>query len=324
MNPLIPLITLALTAAACTGSTATTGSDTPSDTPTFNTDSAMAYLKAQTSFGPRIPGTTAHTDCGHYLTTTLQRHGADTIITHTATATAWNGDHLPLLNILARFNPSDTISPILLLAHWDTRPWADNDPDPTHSTSPIDGANDGASGVAILLEIARLAATHNTTAPLDILFVDGEDYGAPDGTPHSDTTWCLGTQQWLATTPYAHRPQPRYAILLDMVGGRDARFHREYISTTYAPHIVDLVWNRAATLGLADRFVNTTGGAVVDDHLFLNQASIPAIDIIENHNPATGSFNPTWHTHHDTYDNIDPATIADVGTLITSLCITTK
>lgn len=289
-------------------------------TPAFDTDSAMSYLKAQTDFGPRVPGTDAHSRCADYLVSALQRFGADTVDVQRVEVTAWNGDRLPLRNIFARFNRQQGINPVLLVAHWDSRPWADADSDSERAKQPVDGANDGASGVAVLMEIARQASLHGTRMPLDILLVDGEDYGA-HGDDGDGSSWCLGTQQWLAESPYSGNDKPRYAILLDMVGGSGAQFHREYISNAYASQIVDMVWREAASIGLSDRFVNAPGGAVVDDHLFLNRAGIPAIDIIESKNPSTGSFNPTWHTGADTYSNIDRATIADTGRLVSHLTI---
>lgn len=311
--------------AACVGrkDTAVQGAVTPvkESRETFNTDSAMSFLKAQTDFGPRVPGSQAHTACGDYLARTLRRLGADTVIEQNVGAIAWNSDRLPLRNILARFGSRNDVKPVLLVAHWDSRPWADSENDPVEAAKPIDGANDGASGVAVLLETARLAGINGTLMPLEILLTDGEDYGSPTETGGSETTWCLGTQAWLSTQPYAGREKPRYAILLDMVGGSNARFHREYISQRMAPGIVDMVWNAAASMGLADRFVNSEGGAVVDDHLFINRAGIPAINIIENQNPQTGTFNPTWHTHDDTYENIDPVTITDTGRLVAKLTI---
>ncbi|MDE6802702.1 MAG: M28 family peptidase, partial [Muribaculaceae bacterium] len=171
---------------------------------------------------------------------------------------------------------------ILLVAHWDSRPWADEELSEELRQKPIEGANDGASGVAVLLEIARQLGLERASEPVDILLIDGEDYGAPEGKGGDETTWCLGTQAWiLSGMPYDFATQPRYAILLDMVGGRDARFHREVISDYMAPEVVDMAWSRAKRLGLGDRFVNERGGTVVDDHLFLNRAGIPAIDIIE-------------------------------------------
>ena len=302
-------------------SNAATAADDVTATTAFCTDSAMSYLKAQTDMGPRVPGTDAHSRCAAYLTATLSRMGADTVIVQDTTVTAWNGDRLPLHNIRARFGSRDGIAPVLLVAHWDSRPWADSETDETLAAMPIDGANDGASGVAVLLEIARQAGLNGTKMPLEILLVDGEDYGAHDDEGGDETTWCLGSQAWLASDPYAGGQYPRFAILLDMVGGRGARFNREYISDACARAIVDMVWHEAAAIGLGERFVNEPGGAVVDDHLFLNRAGIPAIDIIENQNTETGSFNPTWHTHNDTYENIDPAAIGDTGRLVSHLFI---
>ncbi|MBD5180224.1 MAG: M28 family peptidase [Bacteroidales bacterium] len=302
-----------------------TGADAPAlEVPAFSTDSAMSYLKAQTDLGPRVPGTKAHKECGDYLVERLTTWGADTVIEQNVTVKAWNGDELPLRNILARFNSDAPGDPILLLAHWDSRPWADAETDATKAKQPIDGANDGASGVAVLMEIARMAGEHGSIMPVDILLVDGEDYGSPGNSGGDETTWCLGTQAWLETSPYNNSRRPRYAILLDMVGGKGARFHREVVSNAYARDIVDMVWSTAASIGLGDRFVNTQGGAVVDDHLFINRYGIPAIDIIENYNESTGSFNPTWHTHDDTYENIDPSTISDTGRLISYLTIKRK
>ena len=288
--------------------------------PAFNADSAMTFLRRQVEAGPRVPGTAAHKATGDYLAATLRQLGADTVMEQHVEATAWNGDRLPLRNILARFSPESKGKRILLVAHWDSRPWADQEASDDKRRTPIEGANDGASGVAVLMEIARLLGLERSAEPVDILLTDGEDYGAPEGHDGDETTWCLGTQAWIAGgMPYDFSTQPRYAILLDMVGGRDARFHREVISDYMAKDVVDMAWNRAARLGLGDRFGNERGGTVVDDHLFLNRAGLPAIDIIESANPQTGSFNPTWHTHDDTADNIDPATLETVGTLIRSI-----
>jgi len=323
MNRLcVYMLFVALSLCACgrrtTANVPVTGDGIPM--PVFDTDTAMSYIKAQTDMGPRVPGSDAHSRCGDFLVSTLRRFEPDTVIEQRVDVTAWNGDRLPLRNIMARFNQRADVKPVLLVAHWDSRPWADAETDAAKAVLPIDGANDGASGVAVLLEIARQASLHGTIMPVDILLVDGEDYGSHDD-HGDDSSWCLGTQAWLACSPYGNESMPRYAILLDMVGGRDARFHREYISNRFAPGIVDMVWNAAATLGMSDRFVNEQGGAVTDDHYFLNLAGIPAIDIIESKNPETGTFNPTWHTLGDTYGNIDPAAITDTGRLVSYLTI---
>ncbi len=316
------LILIAIASIACS-SRDNTKSDKPEAVETtqrFDTDSAMSFLKAQTDFGPRVPGTEAHALAADYLVKTFQRLGADTVIVQECTVKAWNGDQLPLKNIRARFGYNPDVSPILLVSHWDSRPWADRESDPLAAQQPIDGANDGASGVAVLLEIARQASIHGTKLPIEILLVDGEDYGE-HGEDGDESSWCLGTQAWLEANPYATSPKPRYSLLLDMVGGKDARFHREYISDTYARQLVDMIWQEAASIGLADRFINQPGGAVVDDHLFINRAGIPAIDIIESKSPDTGSFNATWHTLNDRYENIDPSAISDTGKLVSHLVI---
>lgn len=299
--------------------TAPTQSRIPAPAGRFDADSAMAFVRAQVAFGPRVPGTDAHRLAGDYLAATLRRLGADTVIEQRVTATAWNGDRLPLRNILARFNPESTGHRILLVAHWDSRPWADEETDPALAGRPIEGANDGASGVGVLLEIARLLGERGADDPVDILLTDGEDYGAPEGKGGDETSWCLGTQEWVKAMPYDFSTLPRYAVLLDMVGGRDARFHREVLSEYLAPDVVDRLWARAARLGLADRFPSESGGTVIDDHLFLNRAGIPAVDIIESRNEATGSFNPTWHTHDDTADRLDPESMRAAGLLVESI-----
>lgn len=286
--------------------------ESPADTvPAFSADSAMAYLRQQTDLGPRCPGHPGHDSCPQWLADELRRHGADTVVMQRADLDGFG----PMVNVMGRFNPS-AAQRILLLAHWDTRPWADNDPAPANHATPIDGANDGASGVAVLLEAARLIGHTPPQRGVDILFVDAED----SGQEHDDDSWARGAQYFAQHLPYASgETLPAYAVLLDMVGGRDARFYREMFSQAYAPSATNHVWNVAASNGLAHRFPSTAGAAVNDDHLPLIQAGIPAVDIIETLHPRTGSFNPTWHTLDDTADNIDPRTLADVGRLITLL-----
>lgn len=286
----------------------------------FSADSAMSYLRMQVDCGPRVPGTEGHARCAQQLESML-REWADTVDVHTTTVTAWNGDRLPLRNIRARFGTGLAGRPVLLIAHWDTRPWADAQFPGDDTRHPIDGANDGASGVAVLLEVARQSRLNGVSRSFDILLVDGEDYGAPEHVDAGEDTWCLGTQQWIADGELDRFVRPEYAILLDMVGGRNAIFNREYLSDGFARQYVDRVWRQAASIGLGERFSQSRGGAVVDDHLYLNRAGIPAIDIIECANPETGSFNPTWHTLGDNIENIDPATLEAVGRLISSLTV---
>ena len=173
------------------------------------------------------------------------------------------------------------------------------------------GANDGASGVAVLLETARLLGRQAPDSlGIDLLFVDMEDSGE-DGGP--EETWCLGTQEWVKSMPYTAANKPKYGILLDMVGGIDAKFYREYFSEQGAPQYVDRIWAVARESGYGDRFVNRRGGGVVDDHLFITRAGIPCVDIIECVNDHTGSFNPTWHTTSDNLAAIDRTTLKAVA-----------
>lgn len=278
----------------------------------FNSDSAYAYVKRQVAFGPRVPGTEANLKCREYIVNELERHGAQNITTQTTEVTAYNGDRLPIANIMASYNPESS-DRIILLAHYDTRPWADSDPQEDNRMLPVPGANDGASGVAVLLEMARQFNTITPPIGVDLLFVDAEDYGQASGFSTHDDSWGLGTQYWVANMPYASDSLPRYGILFDMVGGMNAKFHREYFSDEEAPKVVDKVWSVAERSGFGDRFINKSGGAVVDDHVFLNRAGIPTIDIIESKNSETRSFAPTWHTLNDNIQNIDPSSLKAAG-----------
>ena len=174
----------------------------------------------------------------------------------------------------------------------------------------------------MLLETARLLGpVPPDSIGVDLLFVDVEDSGRSDG-PDSDATWCLGSREWVKHMPYTPANKPRYAILLDMVGGIGAKFHREYFSHRSAPGVVDRVWAVARQSGYGDRFINSQGGAVIDDHININNAGIPCIDIIESLNDATGTFNPTWHTMADNIKAIDPASLKAVTQTVLNTIIT--
>ena len=236
----------------------------------FNADSAYAYVAAQCAFGERVPNTEAHRKCGDYLAGELRRRGAK-VTEQNADLKAFDGTVLKARNIIGEFYPEKP-NRILLLAHWDCRPWADHDPNPDNRKKPVMGANDGASGVGVLLEIARLLQQHEPQAGIDILFTDAEDWGASDG---SEESWALGTQHWVSTPHRSGYTYPSFGILLDMVGDKNAVFAREYFSQAYAGSIVDKVWETAASLGYSDRFVNREGGAMTDDHVFVIKAGIP-------------------------------------------------
>lgn len=284
----------------------------------FNADSAYQNVKNQVDFGPRIPGSEGHKKCADYLIKELSRYGADTVIEQRSVVTAFNGDKLPINNIMGQFN-KNVSKRILLLAHWDTRPWADAEADRAKHSTPILGANDGGSGVGVLLEIARCLGLKKSTIGVDILFVDAEDYGASGEDSKYEDSWCLGTQYWVKNMPYNSNNVPMYGILLDMVGGRDARFHRDQVSMVYAQYIANRVWSVAINSGYGSSFVNAIGGSVIDDHYYINQAGIPCVDIIENLNPQTQSFNPTWHTLDDNMSNIDRNSLKAVGQTVLNL-----
>lgn len=322
----IALAAAALLAAAgcraCSGktpgtSTAAVEADTTvTERGKFSADSAMAHVLAQTAMGPRVPGSDAHRQCTDYLTAKLREAGADTVAVLESRARAWNGTDLPVRNIFAQFN-RNARTRVILLAHYDTRPWADQESDPAQRETPIDGANDGASGVAVLLEVARNIGRDRPAIGVDILLTDCEDYGSRADMGNDDQqSWCLGSRHFAEHMPYRPDELPRYGILLDMVGGRNARFHQEYFSATQAPVPTAKVWNAAAALGLRSRFPAQIAGAVTDDHLPLIAAGIPVTDIIENCAASTGGFPDTWHTHRDNSDNIDPAAMADVGRVV--------
>lgn len=278
----------------------------------FNSDSAYSYLKQQLTFGPRVPGTEGNAACREYIVSELKRHGASNVNIQTGEVTPFTGEKIQIGNIMGSYSPEKK-DRVLLLAHYDTRPWADNDQTEENRFQPVLGANDGASGVAVLLEIARQLGETEAPVGVDLLFVDAEDYGQQSGFSTHDSTWCLGTQYWVENMPYDSDSLPRFAILLDMVGGLGAQFHREYFSDEEAADIVNKVWAIAEKSGYADRFPNQKGGAVVDDHLFINRAGIPAIDIIESKNSNTGTFAPTWHTVNDNLDHIDRSSLKAAG-----------
>ncbi len=304
-------MTLGALCGACTAKgsaahadTAVASGETAVETKIFSADSAYSYVARQVDFGPRVPNTAAHRQAGDWLASELKRHGAE-VVEQPMTLTAFDGTRLNARNIMGRYNP-DAQQRILLLAHWDCRPWADEDADEAKRRQPVDGANDGASGVGVLLEVARQLGMKAPSKGVDILFVDAEDWGT-DGDSDS---WAMGTRYFVANPPVADYA-PDCAILLDMVGGKDARFYREYFSEQAAPELNDVLWQTAARIGYGDRFVNRMGSAVTDDHVELIKGGIPAVDIIE-YRPGSG-FNEHWHTSHDNMDGISAETLGVVG-----------
>ena len=281
--------------------------------PELSKDSAYKYIQKQVDFGPRVPNTKAHDDCAKYLSAELKRFGAEVIIQN-ADLQAFDGTVLRSTNIIGSFNLKAETR-ILLFSHWDSRPWADHDPNPKNRKKPVMAANDGASGVGVLLEMARLIGKNQPAVGVDIIFFDSEDYGAPESfkSENSEDSWCLGTQYW-AKNPHVPGYTARFGILLDMVGGKGATFFREQSSEYYAGSVVSNVWSQAKSLGFGQYFVDQKGGAITDDHIYVNQLiGIPSIDIIQYDPNSKSGFADYWHTTHDTMDNVDKNTLNAIG-----------
>ncbi|RMG83199.1 MAG: M28 family peptidase [Bacteroidetes bacterium] len=282
--------------------------------PAFNEDSAYFFLKKQVEFGPRVPGSEAHRKCKTYIVNTLKRYGF-AVKEQKGEVELFNGKKIEITNIIAQSDTSAN-KKILLMAHYDTRPFADRDT--KNRTKPILGANDGASGVAVLLEIARVISTDSIKPEvgIEMVFFDAEDYGQPQETfssANNSNTWCLGSQYWAKNldTP---RSEYLYGILLDMVGGKIARFPKEGGSMYYAPLVVEKVWSIARAAGYGKYFVNETMyGAITDDHKYVNEiAHIPSIDIV-HYEVHRNDFFLHHHKHSDNLNQIDKNTLKAVG-----------
>lgn len=282
--------------------------------PAFSADSAYAFTQAQCDFGPRAMNTEGHDRCGSWIVNKFRQYGC-VVTSLRADLKGYDGTVLKSQNIWARIHPERT-ERILLCAHWDSRPWADNDPDSANWHKPILAANDAASGVAVMLEIARLLQRDTTLrVGVDFVCFDAEDWGTPQWAESEggDNSWALGAQYFAANLPYGFHV--RYGILLDMVGGEGARFYKEGMSMQFAPEIVKKVWRAARKAGYGNFFPRQEGGMVTDDHIPLNQtAHIPAIDIIPFYpDCAQSSFGPTWHTLNDNMEHISRNTLKAVG-----------
>lgn len=281
--------------------------------PNFDADSAYTYVDKQVAFGPRIPNSEAHTACGNYLVSELQRFGAK-VIEQKVDLKAFDGKILHSRNIIGSYNLENS-NRVLLFAHWDSRPFSDQDPDKSKEKNPILGANDGASGVGALLEIARQINSKSPTIGIDIIFFDAEDYGTPDFEQEAPegNWWCLGSDYW-SNNPHVPNYQAKYGILLDMVGAPDATFFKEYYSMQYAAGVVEKVWGTARELGYGKYFQDRNGGGIYDDHIPVNQIRrIPSIDIIQTDINTPSNFGWYWHTSKDDMSNINRQTLKAVG-----------
>lgn len=281
--------------------------------PAFNADSAYYFVKTQVAFGPRVPNTPAHDSCAAWLTKKLQGYADEVKVQETQVQT-YDNRLLNIKNIIASFHP-DRKRRILLCAHWDTRHIADQDK--IDQDKPIPGANDGGSGVGVLLEIARQLKIEKPNIGIDIILFDAEDQGPPSSNLlGKENTWCLGSQHW-AKHPHEKNYMAQYGILLDMVGAQNATFTMEGVSMIYAKHIVRKIWNTAAGIGYSHYFVFDQTPPITDDHLYLNELTgIPTIDIIHHDYTTPTYFGNFWHTHNDNMDIIDKNTLKAVGQTI--------
>ncbi len=283
-------------------------------TPDFNVDSAYFFVEKQLTFGPRVPGSEAHAACALWLEQTLGKY-ADDVMVQEFKSRVYNNKIFDGKNIIASFNPEKR-KRIFLGAHWDSRPYADHDQDAANHQTPIDGANDGASGTGVLIEIARQLSNQKPDVGIDIILFDLEDYGPPQDnqTNQSTDTWGLGSQFW-SRNPHIPAYSAQFGVLLDMVGANDAVFPLEGFSMYYAPDITKKVWAIAGEIGYDDYFIYEKGGYITDDHYFVNKiAKIPMINIIHLDPESTnGTFYDHWHTVNDNLEQIDPATLKVVG-----------
>jgi glutaminyl-peptide cyclotransferase len=282
--------------------------------PAFNADSAFQFVQKQVDFGPRVPNSAPHKACGDYLIATLKKYGWQ-VTEQPFTDTTYDGKILHARNIIGSFNPT-AAKRILLASHWDSRPFSDQDS--VVKNKPVLAANDGASGVGILLEVARTLSVEPAKPGIgvDIIFFDAEDWGSSESenTTMEYSGFCLGSQYWAANK---HIPNysAYFGVLLDMTGAKGATFFKENYSVQMAEDFVRQVWTTASRLGYNNYFINEPGPGITDDHLPVNKvARIPMIDIIHTRqNNPTKTFFDQWHTAHDTMENIDPKTLKAVG-----------
>lgn len=278
--------------------------DQPRPPREFDGATAFGYIQTQVGFGARVPGTEAHRRMGDWLDSLL-RQRADTVVVQRWNHVTAAGDTLALRNLIARFNPAAE-KRILLLAHWDSRPVSDS-PRSQDSTKPVIGANDGGSGVALLLGVADVLKRSPPTAGVDLLFVDGEDYGDFTKSP-ADVL--IGSRHYAANQ--LPGPKPLYAVLFDLVADKDLQLYQEGNSLVGAPEVVELVWSTAKDLGYGGYFISSPRHTLIDDHLELQKAGIRAIDVVDFDYPA-------WHTTEDTIDKVSPGSLQVVGDVALAL-----
>ena len=277
-----------------------------SNVPRFDENHAFSYLVAQCDFGPRNPGSDGYYACLDYLITELDQSANEIILQDFSYQERRYNKQYNLQNIIARFNPDSEFQTVIS-AHWDTRPWADQEDLRQDRDQPIIGANDGASGVAILLELAKIMGENPPPIGVNLVFFDGEDLGVPG----ENETYCQGSRFFAKNLPI---PRPDEAINLDMVGDKQLVLPIERYSLEYHPELVRHLWDRAKDMGL-DAFIGRVDYAIYDDHIPLNEiAGIPSIDIIDFKYP--NSYANFWHTMNDIPENCSEESLGQVGALM--------
>ena len=300
----LALLVLGSLTAACGGADA--GGDAAAATPAaaaaageFDGAAALEYVRKQVAFGPRVPGTPAHRAAGDWLVAEM-RARADSVVVQEWTHTTADDRKLPMRNILARFKPAEG-KRVLYLAHWDSRPASDKEGDPAKAALAVPGANDGGSGVAILLGVADALKRQPPTVGVDLLFVDGEDWGSFD----TNTDVLIGSRHFAENLPEPGY-QPLFGVLWDMVGDENPVFEQEGFSMQRAPEVVQRVWLTAQRMGYGAIFTNRAGMAITDDHVPLQEKGLRVIDVIDLDYP--------WHhLNGDTADKVSAKTLGIVG-----------
>ncbi|AWV97743.1 M28 family peptidase [Arcticibacterium luteifluviistationis] len=290
--------------------------------PDFKADLAYEKVKKQLDFGVRVPNSQGHKKCGDWIVETMKSYGLE-VTEQSFEAFSYTGKSLDARNIIASYNPTAK-KRILLAAHWDTREVADQDDE--RVSEPILGANDGASGVSVLLQLAETInqATEKPNIGIDYIFFDAEDGGKPESfkgnTLNEYGGYLMGSDYW-AKNPHIDNYTAFYGVLFDMVGAKGATFYKDKISMRVAPSVVNKIWNVASSKGYSSFFLNPIGGDILDDHIpVIQHRNIPMIDIIDQKINGTQTFFDHWHTHDDNLDAIDVNTLEAVGeTMIQTL-----
>ena len=282
--------------------------------PSFDGQGAYELIEKQMSFGPRVPGTRGHEQCKQWIIEQMESLGAK-VITQEFEADFQGRTGVKSTNIMAQINP-EFPNRILLAAHWDTRAVSEKEEDPVLKSKPVPGADDGGSGVAMLIQLARTINENPIEMGVDFLFFDSED----QGDNAVDVTWCLGSQYWSRNiVPKGY--SPKYGILFDMVGAKNASFYMEGFSRVHAGKQTEKIWTLAGRMGYSDFFINQNAGGITDDHRFVNELTdIPMLNIVNLKPEVQGqTFQKCHHTQCDDMSMIDQRTLKVVGQVATAV-----